>query len=103
MSELKAMASVVAKALVPEVEAATFDPVGDWRHAGAIIAALEKQRVFLMVNSATKDGRVRRIAALHRDTGTGYPCVGSSEWGFYPTLGEAVLRAAHEAVTKPRA
>ncbi len=103
MTDIANMATTVAKALLPDIDPPTFDPVGRWDHVGLLISAFESRRIFLMVNSATKDGRIRRIAALHRDTGVGYPCVGSSEWGFFATHGEALLRAAYEAVTRPRA
>jgi hypothetical protein len=98
-----ALAREVARVLLPNTAPETFRPHREWLDFGLLVEALEARGLFLMTNSATKDGRVRRTASFHRVTGLGYPCVGSSEWGPFATHGEAVLRAAHEALCRPRA
>ncbi|HYC78543.1 MAG TPA: hypothetical protein VEI02_13025 [Planctomycetota bacterium] len=101
--DLEALARATARELLAGTDPATFRPHDDWLDLGLLVRAMEARGLYLMTNSALKDGRVRRMASFHRDTGRGYPCVGASEWGFFATHGEAVLRAAHEAVTRPRA
>lgn len=98
-----AAAREVAGALLPNTDPATFRPHVEWLDFGLMVEALEARGLYLMTNSATQNGRVRRTASFHRVTGQGYPCAGSSEWGFFATHGEAALRAAHEALLKPRA
>ena len=66
-----------------------------------VVDVMESHGYFLMVNSIAAP-RLKRIAAFHRVTPEGFPCAGSSEWGPYPTLGEAILRAADEALFRPR-
>jgi hypothetical protein len=100
---LAVLCADVARALLPNTDAAAFRPDREWLDFGLLIDAMEARGLYLMTNSATKDGRVRRTASFHRVTGLGYPCVGSSEWGYFATHGEAALRAAHEALLKPRA
>jgi hypothetical protein len=97
------MARDVVKALFRATDPEEFHPESDWHDLGMLIDALEVRGLCLLLNSAFQGGRVRRIASLHQETGQGFPCRGSSEWGFYPTVGEAVLRAAHEALITPRA
>jgi hypothetical protein len=101
-TEVRALARDVAKALFRATDPEEFRPEEDWHDLGMLIEALEVRGFCLMLNSAFRDGRIRRIAALHRETGQGYPCLGSSEWGPFERVGEAVLRAAHEALTAPR-
>ncbi len=101
-AELEAKAEEVRRRLEMEPQAGRFDPVGDWRDLGRLICAMEARGCYLMTNSAA-DPHLKRMAAFHRSTGRGFPCVGSSEWGRFPTHGEAVLRAAHAALTAPRA
>jgi hypothetical protein len=96
------MARDVAGALFTATAADEFRPEEDWHDLGLLVEALEIRGFCLMLNSAFRDGRIRRIDAFHRETGGGYPCVGSSEWGAFVTVGEAVLRAAHEALLAPR-
>ncbi len=103
MTDLSSLAQAVARAILPNTDPEEFHPHEDWHDLGMLVEVLETQGLYLMVNSATKAGAVRRIASFHRDTGWGYPCIGSSEWGYFAKLGEAVLRAAHEALLKPRA
>jgi hypothetical protein len=93
----------IARLLLPNTEAKQFRPHREWLDFGLLVEALEAQGLYLMTNSATKDGKVRRTASFHKVTGFGYPCVGSSEWGPFQTHGEAVVRAAYEALVKPRA
>jgi hypothetical protein len=96
------MAGRVAEALFSATDPREFRPEEDWHDLGLLIDALEVRGFCLMLNSAFRDGRIRRIAALHRESAQGYPCIGSSEWGPFERIGEAVLRAAHEALTAPR-
>jgi hypothetical protein len=96
------MGREVAKALFRATDPEEFRPEEDWHDVGMLIDALEAKGFCLLLNSAWRDGRIRRIASFHRETEQGFPCAGSSEWGFFPTVGEAVLRAAHEALTNPR-
>jgi hypothetical protein len=96
------MARAVAGRLFTATEPDEFRPESDWHDLGVLVEALELEGFCLMLNSAWRDGRIRRIAAFHRETATGYPCVGSSEWGYFDRVGEAVLRAAHEALVSPR-
>ncbi len=103
MPELDDLAAEIARDLLPNTDPTGFRPHEDWHDLGLLVAGLEARGLYLMLNSAVKPPGVRRIASLHRDTGWGYPCIGSSEWGFFPTIGEAVLRAAHEALIQPRA
>lgn len=88
--------------LFPDEPAGGFDPVNSWADFGRMLEALEARGCFLMTNSVS-DPTLRRMASFHRSTARGYPCVGSSEWGAFERLGEAVVTAAHEALTKPRA
>jgi hypothetical protein len=96
------MAREVVKALFRATDPEEFRPEEDWHDVGMLIDALETKGFSLLLNSAWRDGRIRRIASFHRETDQGFPCAGSSEWGFFATVGEAVLRAAHEALTSPR-
>jgi hypothetical protein len=91
----------VGSVLFPD-DARSFDPVGSWQDLGRLLETLEARGMYLMTNSVADPG-VRRMASFHKMTPQGYPCVGSSEWGRYPSLGDAVLRAAHEALLHPRA
>jgi hypothetical protein len=92
------MAADVARALFRATDPAEFSPQDDWHDLGMLVEALEVRGFCLLLNSAFQGGRIRRIASLHRETDQGFPCMGSSEWGFYARVGEAVLRAAHQAV-----
>lgn len=96
--DLRAMARGVAGALLRATDADEFRPEDDWHDLGMLIEALELRGFCLLLNSAYQGGRIRRIASLHRETDQGFPCAGSSEWGFFPRIGEAVLRAAHAAL-----
>jgi hypothetical protein len=97
------LAREVAGVLLPNTDPAGFHPHRDWLDFGLLIEAMEVRGLNLMTNTARKEGRVRRTASFHRETALGYPCIGSSEWGWFATHGEAALVAAHEALTKPRA
>lgn len=101
-ADLRTLAREVAKALFRATDPEEFRPEEDWHDAGMLVEALEARGFCLLLNSAWKDGRIRRIASFHKETAQGFPCAGSSEWGFFPTVGEAVLRAAHEALLNPR-
>lgn len=101
--DFDAAAREIARILLPNTDPAGFRPHREWLDFGLLIEALEVRGLYLMTNSATKDGRVRRTASFHKVTGLGYPCAGSSEWGPFATHGEAVVRAAYEALVKPRA
>ena len=96
------MARAVAGALFRATDPDEFRPEEDWHDLGMLIEALEIKGFCLLLNSAWQGDRIRRIASLHRESDKGFPCMGSSEWGFYKHIGEAVLRAAHEALTAPR-
>jgi hypothetical protein len=98
----RSLARDVAKALFRATDPEEFRPEEDWHDLGMLIEALEIRGFSLLLNSAFRDGRVRRIASFHKETDQGFPCLGSSEWGFFERVGEAVLRAAHEALTNPR-
>lgn len=100
--DARTMARDVAKALLRATDPEEFRPEEDWYDLGMLIDALEARGFCLLLNSAFRDGRIRRIASFHQETPHGFPCVGSSEWGFFDRPGEAVLRAAHEALTSPR-
>jgi hypothetical protein len=100
--DLREMARDVAKALFRATDPEEFRPEEDWHDLGMLIEALEIRGFCLLLNSAFRDGRIRRIASFHRETDQGFPCLGSSEWGFFARAGEAVLRAAHEALIRPR-
>ena len=101
-AELAQKSNEIRALLFPGDGASAFDPVNCWSDFGRMLEALEARGCFLMTNSVD-DPSVRRMASFHRSTARGYPCVGSSEWGTFERLGEAVLLAAHEALTKPRA
>ena len=96
------MARAVAGALFRATDPDEFRPEEDWHDLGMLIEALEIKGFCLLLNSAWQGKRIRRMASLHRESDQGFPCMGSSEWGFYEHIGEAVLRAAHEALTAPR-
>jgi hypothetical protein len=96
------MAGAVARALFRATDPDEFHPEEDWHDLGMLIDALEIRGFCLLLNSAFREGRIRRMASLHKESEQGFPCVGSSEWGFFDRIGEAVLRAAHEALTNPR-
>lgn len=98
-----ALAVELAQALLTNTDSADFHPESEWIDLGLLVHSLETRGLYLMLNSAARDGRMRRIASLHRETDLGYPCIGSSEWGYFSSVGEAVLRAAHEAILHPRA
>ncbi len=98
--DLSRMIDEVKKELFPG--SGGFDPVRNWNDLGRLVLALEARGCFLMTNSAA-DPAVKRMASFHKSTPRGFPCVGSSEWGRFATHGEAILRAAHQAVTAPRA
>jgi hypothetical protein len=100
--DLRPLARAVAGALFRATDPEEFRPEEDWHDLGMLIEALEIRGFCLLLNSAFRDGRIRRIASFHKETEQGFPCAGSSEWGFFDRVGEAVLRAAHEALTKPR-
>lgn len=87
--------------VAPAVDAGRFAPADDWNHLGMLIDAMESRGYFLLVNSASTR-RLKRMASFHLMTDQGIPCAGSSDWGPFPTIGEAVLRAAHEALFNPR-
>jgi hypothetical protein len=95
------MAGEVARALLRATDPEEFHPEEDWTDLGMLIEALEARGLCLMLNSAYRDGRIRRIAALHKETPEGFPCFGTSEWGTFDRIGEAVLRAAHAALIAP--
>ena|SRR5687767_12700152 len=97
------MARDVAKSLFRATDPEEFRPEEDWHDLGMLIEALEIRGFCLLLNSAFQGGRIRRIASLHQETEQGFPCMGSSEWGFYPKVGEAVLRAAYLALTRKAA
>lgn len=99
-NELASLADEVRRILFPEARG--FDPARDWSDLGRLVTALEERGCFLMTNSAVAPA-LKRMASFHRSTPQGFPCVGSSGWGPFPTHGEAVLRAAHEVLTRPRA
>ena len=99
--DLRSMARDVARWLFRTTDPEEFHPEDDWHDLGMLIEALEIRGFCLLLNSAFQGGRIRRIASLHRETEQGFPCMGSSEWGFYPKIGEAVLRAAHQALAAP--
>jgi hypothetical protein len=101
--DLRAMARDVARAMFRATDPEEFRPEEDWHDLGMLVEALEVRGYCLLLNSAFQSGRIRRIASLHRETEQGFPCAGSSEWGFYPRVGEAVLRAAHQAVVSESA
>lgn len=100
-SELTRLSREVCEVLLQQTDPADFAPAEDWIDLGTLVQAMELRGCFLMVNS-TSHGGLRRIAAFHVTTAQGFPCMGSSEWGEYATVGEAVLRAAHEALINPR-
>src|SRR5262245_43735884 len=102
MADLRPMARAVAQALFRATDPDEFRPEEDWHDRGSLTEALEVRVFCLLLDSAYQGSRVRRIASLHRETAQGFPCMGSSEWGFFEHIGEAVLRAAHEALTAPR-
>lgn len=99
--ELAQMAEEVRRVLLTQTAPGDFDPVDDWYDLGLLVQAMEVQGHYLMLNSACEQ-QLRRTAAFHRTTSQGYPCTGSSEWGPFATVGEAVLRAAHESLIHPR-
>jgi len=92
----------IRAALFPDEPPGGFDPIGSWDDLGRMLEALEGRGCYLMTNSVS-DPSLRRMASFHRSTARGYPCVGSSEWGAFERLGDAVVMAAHEALTRPRA
>jgi hypothetical protein len=98
----ESLAEDLRRRLFPDRPPGDFDPVRRWDDLGLLVTALEAQGLFLMTNSAA-DPMVKRMASFHRSTPRGFPCAGSSEWGRFPTHGEAILRAAHEAILAPRA
>ena len=100
--DLKQIAEDVRSALFPESSPGSFDPTAEWRDLGRLVTAMEARGCFLMTNSASEP-KLKRMASFHRSTPRGFPCVGSSEWGPYATHGEAILRAAAEALLRPRA
>ena len=79
----------------------TFDPAHDWEHLGLLVTRMEEKGYFLMVNSSATT-HLKRVASFHLVSERGFPCAGSSEWGPFPTIGEAVLRAAYEALFHER-
>ncbi|MAG57160.1 MAG: hypothetical protein CMJ83_12780 [Planctomycetes bacterium] len=101
MDDNARLAEEVRRVLWPAGLDDGFDPVSSWADLGRLLEVLEGRGCYLMTNSVN-DPELRRMASLHRSTPHGYPCVGSSEWGTYARLGEAVLRAAHEALLHPR-
>ncbi len=98
---LKETSEKLRLVLAPETEEGAFDPAHDWEHLGLVVTRMEEKGYFLMVNS-TATAYLKRVASFHLITDRGFPCAGSSEWGPFPTIGEAVLRAAHEALFHPR-
>lgn len=99
-AEQRRQAEQVRQVVAPD-SPAPFDPAGDWTHLGALVEGMESRGYYLMLNSAVSP-QLKRVAAFHRVEGGGFPCAGSSEWGPYATIGEAVLRAAHESLFAPR-
>jgi hypothetical protein len=95
------LAEDVRQRLFPELRAGQFAPQSNWADLGQLIVALEADGMYLMTNSAVAPA-LKRIAAFHRSTATGFPCAGSSEWGPFASHGEAVLRAAHAALFSRR-
>ena len=96
---LESLASEVSSELFGSEE--SIRPWDSWSDLGRLLEAMEDRGCYLMTNSVADPG-VRRMASFHRHKQGGYPCVGSSNWGGFETLGEAVLRAAHEALISPR-
>ena len=95
------MTEEIRAVLFPDEPAGGFDPVGRWEDLGRLLEALEDRGCFLMTNSVD-DPTLRRMASFHRSTARGYPCVGSSEWGMFARVGEAIVVAAHETLINPR-
>jgi hypothetical protein len=101
MSDLDQLAQQVQIVLFSQ-SVSPFRPHSSWEDFGMMLVALESRGLYLMTNSVA-DPKVRRMAAFHKATEKGYPCVGMSGWGSFASVGEAVLRAAHAALTKPMA
>jgi len=102
VTDMAKLADEVCAVLWPDLSPGSFDPISRWEDLGRLLESLEDRGCYLMTNTVA-DPKLRRMAAFHRATERGYPCVGASEWGAFARLGDAVLRAAHEALTHPRA
>lgn len=101
-TDSRILAEEVRKLLFPSRAPGSFDPAASWADLGELVQAMEARGCFLMTNS-TNEPALKRMASFHKATPRGFPCVGASEWGPFSTHGAAILKAAHAALTAPRA
>jgi hypothetical protein len=67
-ADLRPMAGAVARALFRATDPDEFRPEEDWHDLGMLIEALEIRGFCLLLNSAFRDGRIRRMASLHKES-----------------------------------
>jgi len=99
--DLRRMGERVRRIVAPDADPSAFDPLGSWEDLGRLVDGMEGQGYYLMVSTARMP-HLKRMAAFHVVTKEGFPCAGSSGWGPFETIAEAVLRAADEALYRPR-
>ncbi len=74
-----------------------FRPHRDWADLGRLVETMESRGCYLLLNTADV-GRIRRMASFHASRDGGFPLLGSSGWGEFATIGEAVVVAAARAL-----